>query len=153
MVATVSPVKTAKPIQMPFWLWTRRAKASTYSCLHCLLPASRDKDLMYKLRIPRKFSAPASRTKRLQSLVNFVSLALSVIFILNLHTVHCLLCFRLFLYISVCTCLFTGLCNVIRSSDRKVSNKLLQMYKMGGLYPAPRRGSNFAEHGPAHCKV
>jgi len=33
------------------------------SYLHCLLPASRDKDLMAKLRVPRKFLALASVQK------------------------------------------------------------------------------------------
>ena len=91
------------------------------SYLHCLLPASRDKDLMAKLRVPRKFLALAS-VQKIQIIHKFRSPALSVIFILILHTVHCLSCFRL--YILACTLLFTtlglsSLCNVIRSSGRK----------------------------------
>jgi len=44
------------------------------SYLRCLLPAPRDKDLIAKLRFPRKFPALASRTKTFQSLINFVLL-------------------------------------------------------------------------------
>jgi len=42
------------------------------SCLHCLLPAPRDKDLTAKLRVPPKISSPAGLpyTKRFQSLIN-----------------------------------------------------------------------------------
>jgi len=67
------------------------------SCLHCLLPAPRDKDLIARLRFPRKF--PASLIKRFQSPLTrkFRSLALSVIFILSLHIVHYLLCSFIFL--------------------------------------------------------
>jgi len=47
-----------------------------------------------------------------------------IVYQLSLRIVHCLLCFRLFLHIFVCTRLFTmldlsSLYNVIRSSDRK----------------------------------
>jgi len=38
---------------------------------HCLLAAQRDKDLIGKLRVPRKLSVLASRTKRFQTLINF----------------------------------------------------------------------------------
>ena len=41
------------------------------SCLHSLLPAPHDKDLIARLRAPRKFAALASRTKRCQSFINF----------------------------------------------------------------------------------
>ena len=35
------------------------------SRLHCLLPAPRDKDLISRLRVPRKFPALVSRTKKI----------------------------------------------------------------------------------------
>ena len=81
------------------------------SCLNCLHPAPRDKD---KDSGFPKIPSPGNHSR---------SPALSVIFIFSLHSVHCLLCFRLFLHIFVCTRLFTvlglsSLCHVIRSSDR-----------------------------------
>ena len=69
-------------------------------CLHRLLSAPHHEDL----RVPRKFPAVASPYKKIPVTHKFQSPALSVIFILNLHIVHCLLCFRLFLCIFVCTC-------------------------------------------------
>jgi len=41
------------------------------SCLHSLLPAPRDKNLIARLRAARTFPALASRTKRYQSFINF----------------------------------------------------------------------------------
>jgi len=41
------------------------------SCLRSLLPAPCDKNLIARLRAARTFPAPASRTKRYQSFMNF----------------------------------------------------------------------------------
>jgi len=41
------------------------------SCLHSLLPAARDKNLIARLRAARTFTALASRTKCYQSFINF----------------------------------------------------------------------------------
>ena len=92
-----------------------------------LLPAARAKAVIARLRFHRKFPALAARTNRFQSFINFGFLwqtCIISIFIFSLRIVHCLLCFRLFLYIIVCTRLFamlglSSLCKVTRSSDRK----------------------------------
>lgn len=44
------------------------------SSLHCLLPPPRDKSLIAKLRVPRKYPVLASRTKKYQSFINFALL-------------------------------------------------------------------------------
>jgi len=41
------------------------------SCLHSLLPAARDQNLVARLRAARQFPALASRTKKCQSYINF----------------------------------------------------------------------------------
>ena len=44
------------------------------SSLHCLLPPPRDKSLIAKLRVPRKYPVLASRAKKYQSFINFALL-------------------------------------------------------------------------------
>ena len=63
------------------------------SSLHCLLPPPRDKSLIAKLRVPRKYAVLASRTKKISIIYQLRSSPLSVnLFMFScctLRLMHC----------------------------------------------------------------